>query len=227
MAVTPIVQDDGGEDDDMAEHAAWAAKLASLGRDPPAPWKSQCAQIKMDERDTISDSGVEIWNLLEQRGIDNVILMGVHTNMCVLGRPFGLRQLAKNGKIIVLMRDMTDTMYNPDRWPNVSHFRGTDLIIEHVEKYVCRSITSNQVLGGKPFRFGGDVRPLAVLAISEDEYKTEQTLPAFVRDVVQDRLGVDVKTLLGDPNPPQNIARLRSLWIERTSWSSPQAVKAT
>ena len=63
--------------------------------------------------DAISDSGVEIWNLLEQRGIDNVILLGVHANMCVLGRPFGLRQMAKNGKNAVLMRDMTDTMYNP------------------------------------------------------------------------------------------------------------------
>jgi len=27
-----------------------------------------------------------------------VVLLGVHTNMCVLGRPFGLRQLAKKKK---------------------------------------------------------------------------------------------------------------------------------
>ena len=51
------------------------------------------------------------------RGINNVILLGVHTNMCVLGRPFGLRQMAKNGKNVVLMRDMTDTMYNPTAGP--------------------------------------------------------------------------------------------------------------
>ncbi len=204
----PIDQNDGGEDDEKEEHAAWVARLAGLGRDPWAPWKSQCDILKMDERDAVSDSVVEIWNLLEQHGIDNVILMGVHANMCVLGRPFGLRQLAKNGKNVVLMRDMTDTMYNPARWPHVSHFRGTDLIVEHVEKYVCPTITSDQVLGGKPFRFQGDVRPLVVLAISEDEYKTEQTLPAFVRDVVQDRLGVDAKILLGDPRPPHNIAGL-------------------
>jgi hypothetical protein len=60
---------------------------------------------------------------LESRRIDNVILMGVHLNMCVSGRPFGLRQMAKNGKHVVLMRDMTDTMYNPARWPFVSHAR--------------------------------------------------------------------------------------------------------
>jgi type 1 glutamine amidotransferase/nicotinamidase-related amidase len=204
----PIDQSDGGEDDGTEEHAAWAAKLTALGRNPKAPWKSQYDVLKMDERDAVSDSGVEIWNMLEERGIKNVILMGVHTNMCVLGRPFGLRQMAKNGKNVVLMRDMTDTMYNPARWPNVGHFRGTDLIVEHVEKFVCPSITSDQVLGGKPFRFKDDVRPVVVLAISEDEYKTGETLPAFVRDVVQDRLGVDTKVLLGDPKDPNVIPGL-------------------
>ena len=131
-------------------------KLTALGRNPKAPWKSQYDVLKMDERDAVSDSGVEIWNLLEERGIDNVILVGVHTNMCVLGRPFGLRQMAKNGKNVVLMRDMTDTMYNPKRRPFVSHFRGTELIVEHIEKVVCPTVTSDQLLGGEPFRFKGD-----------------------------------------------------------------------
>jgi nicotinamidase-related amidase len=153
----PIDQTDGGEDDDLKEHADWHAKLAAMGRNPKAPWKSQHAGLKIDgERDIISDSGVEIWNVLEDRGIKNVILLGVHTNMCVLGRPFGLRQMAKNGKHVVLMRDMTDTMYNPEREPKVTHFQGTQLIIEHIEKYVCPTITSDQLLGGKPFRFKGD-----------------------------------------------------------------------
>jgi nicotinamidase-related amidase/type 1 glutamine amidotransferase len=204
----PIDQADGGEDDEPQEHAAWAAKLAALGRDPRAPWKRECDLIHLDERDAVSDSGVEIWNLLEQRGIDNVILMGVHANMCVLGRPFGLRQLAKNGKTVVLMRDMTDTMYNPARWPHVRHFRGTDLIVEHVETYVCPTVTSDQILDSRPFRFKDDTRPLAVLAISEDEYKTERTLPEFVRDMVQDRLGVDVRILLGDAKPPHDLPGL-------------------
>jgi nicotinamidase-related amidase len=153
----PIDQSDGGEDDEPAEHAAWAAKLQAQGRNPRAPWKSQIDLLKMDERDAVSDSGVEIWNLLEARGIGHVILTGVHTNMCVLGRPFGLRQMAKNGKNVVLLRDLTDTMYNPARWPHVSHFRGTELIVEHIEKFVCPTITSDQILGGKPFRFRGDL----------------------------------------------------------------------
>ncbi|HSG72338.1 MAG TPA: SMP-30/gluconolactonase/LRE family protein, partial [Planctomycetaceae bacterium] len=108
------------------------------------------------ERDFISDRGDEVWNVLESRGIRNVILTGVHVNMCVLGRPFGLRQMARNGKNVVLMRDMTDTMYNPKSWPYVSHFEGTFRIIAHIERFVCPTITSDQIIGGKPFRFRGD-----------------------------------------------------------------------
>jgi nicotinamidase-related amidase len=152
----PIDQTDGGEDDDPVEHAAWAAELKAKGLNPRAPWTRQIDVLKIHDQDAISDSGVEVWNLLEQRGISKVILMGVHVNMCVAGRPFGLRQMAKNGKHVVLMRDLTDSMYNPARWPFVDHFRGTALFIEHLEKYVCPTITSDQIMGGKPFRFSGD-----------------------------------------------------------------------
>lgn len=154
LAVYPLDQSDGGEDDDPAEHAKWAAELTAKGLNPRAPWTKQIDTLRIDqEKDAISDSGVEIWNLLEARRIDNVILMGVHTNMCVAGRPFGLRQMARNGRHVVLMRDMTDTMYNPARWPFVSHTRGTELFIQHVERLICPTITSDQFIGGKPFTF--------------------------------------------------------------------------
>jgi nicotinamidase-related amidase/type 1 glutamine amidotransferase len=196
-------------DDDPTEHAEWVAHLTALGRNPRAPWKRQIDVLQMDERDAVSDSGVEIWNLLEQRGLDHVILMGVHTNMCVLGRPFGLRQMAKNGKQVVLMRDLTDSLYNPASWPYVSHFRGTDLIVEHIEKYVCPTVTSDQILGGQPFRFRADVRPVVVLlAVAENEYRTAQTLPVFARDVLQDRLGLDTVVLRADPKVPHMLPGL-------------------
>ena len=188
----PIDQTDGGEDDDPEEHAAWAQKLSDMGRDPRAPWKSQTDLLEIDaERDYISDNGEEIWSILETRGIGHVILVGVHTNMCVLGRPFGLRQMAKNGKHVVLMRDMTDTMYNPQKAPFVSHFSGTDLIVEHIEKFVCPTITSDQVLGGEPFRFQNDKRPRLAFVVAEDEYETEKTLPRFAREQLGKHFSVE------------------------------------
>ncbi|MGH7227275.1 MAG: nicotinamidase, partial [Gemmataceae bacterium] len=74
----PIDQKDGGEDDDLAEHRAWAEKLQKMGRNPRAPWKSQYDVLKIADNDIISDNGEEIWSVLEERGIDNVILLGVH-----------------------------------------------------------------------------------------------------------------------------------------------------
>lgn len=178
----PIDQTDGGEDDDPQEHQQWAEKLAAMGRDPRAPWKSQTDLLTIADEDYISDNGEEVWSILAHRGRDNVLLVGVHTNMCVLGRPFGLRQLAKNGKHVALVRDMTDTMYNPARAPYVSHFTGTDLIVEHIEKWVCPTVTSDQILGGEPFRFQHDRRPRLAVLMGDDEYKTEETLPKFARE---------------------------------------------
>ncbi len=151
----PIDQSDGGEDDDAVEHQKWADELKAKGLNPRAPWTRQIDVLKIHDEDAVSDSGVEIWNLLEQRGIQNVILLGVHVNMCVSGRPFGLRQMARNGKHVVLMRDLTDSMYNPAMPPKVDHFQGTALFIEHVEKYICPTITSDQILGGRTFAFSG------------------------------------------------------------------------
>ena len=97
-------------------------------------WTRQIDLIEIDaERDAITDNGQEAYNLLAQHGIDNVILMGVHLNMCVLGRPVGIRQMVTVGKNVGLMRDMTDTMYNPKKRPFVSHFAGTDLVVQHVD----------------------------------------------------------------------------------------------
>jgi nicotinamidase-related amidase len=116
-------------------------------------WTRQIATIEIAESDAITDNGQETWNLLTARGIDNVILCGVHLNMCVLGRPFGIRQLVHLGKHVALMRDLTDTMYNPEKAPRVSHFAGTDLVVEHVEKYWCPSFTSAEITGKPAFRF--------------------------------------------------------------------------
>ena len=113
--------------------------------DPPRKnyraWSRQHPAIEIAEQDAITDSG-EAFYLMKQRGIQNVIVMGVHTNMCVLGRPFSIRQMVRQGQNVVLMRDMTDTMYNPAMAPFVSHFTGNDLIVEHIEQYWCPTITS-------------------------------------------------------------------------------------
>ncbi len=143
-AALPIDDSDGGCDDDPR-----------CKEGPPYPWKRQIATIEVADEDAVTDSD-EAYNLLQERGIENVIVMGVHANMCVLGRPFSIRQMVGVGKNVVLMRDMTDTMYNSRRRPFVNHFRGTDLIVDHIERYWCPSIASVEFVGGEEFRFAKD-----------------------------------------------------------------------
>jgi len=130
--------------------------------DTPCPmglvWTREIAALQIKPTDGVSDQGDEVYNLMRHNGVENVIVMGVHTNMCVLNRPYTIKALVNKGMNVALMRDLTDTMYNPRRPPKVDHFAGTDLVIEFIEKYWCPSLTSDQVLGGAPFRFAADKR---------------------------------------------------------------------
>ena len=141
----PIDDSDGGCDD-----------IPRCKGGPPYPWKRQIATIEIGPDDAISDNGQEVYNLMQQRGIENVLVMGVHANMCVLGRSFAIRQLVSLHKNVLLVRDLTDTMYCSKMRPFVNHFRGTDLVVEHIEKYWCPSTTSSSITGRPEFHFKED-----------------------------------------------------------------------
>ena len=103
--------------------------------------------LEIAPEDGISDNGEEIYSYFRQKGIRNVVLMGVHTNMCVLGRPFGIRQQVRLGMNVALARDLTDAMYDPRQRPYVPHDRGTELVVEHIELYWCPSILGEELAG--------------------------------------------------------------------------------
>jgi len=109
-------------------------------------WSRETHLLTIAPGDVISDSGTEIYNVLKQRGIDAVFYMGVHANMCILNRTFGIRQLSRWGIRCVLVRDLTDAMYEPSSRPFVSHAAGTELVIEYIEQHWAPTVTSTQVL---------------------------------------------------------------------------------
>jgi nicotinamidase-related amidase len=113
------------------------------GDKPHKAWSRETEALTIAPGDVISDQGQEIYNVLQQHHIDTVLFMGVHANMCILNRSFGVRQLSKWGLRCVLVRDLTDAMYNPASRPFVSHAAGTELVIEHIEKYWAPTTTSS------------------------------------------------------------------------------------
>jgi len=170
-------------------------------------WTRQIETIRIEPGDAVADDAL-VYYLLQQRGIENLILLGVHVNMCVLGRPFGIRQMVAQGKNVVLVRDLTDSMYNPERRPQVSHFRGTELVVEHIERHWCPTITSSDLLPGPPQRFAEDRRPRVVMVSYEPEYGSLQTLSRFARQLA-DRCGYSCTVLPGEE--PDGVRGLEAL----------------
>jgi nicotinamidase-related amidase len=109
-------------------------------------WTRQHPAIRIGPADLISDNGVEVLSAFRLRGIKNLLVMGVHTNMCVLNRSFAIRQMTKWGMRCVLIRDLTDAMYDPQDRPYVSHEQGTELVIEHIEKFWVPTTLSGDLL---------------------------------------------------------------------------------
>jgi hypothetical protein len=133
----PIDDSDGGCDD--------ATPVKSF-----KAWKRQHEAIKIDEdKDFITDRGTDLWNVLKDRKLTTVLVLGVHTNMCVLNRTFAIKQLRKWDVECYLVRDLTDAMYNPKMRPFVTHDAGTNLVIEHIERFWCPSLESQQFLNAR------------------------------------------------------------------------------
>lgn len=128
----PVDASDGGCDD--------AAPVK-----PFRAWTRQHPAIPIAEQDLISDKGTEVYSALRERGIKHLIVMGVHTNMCVLHRSFAIKQMTRWGINCILVRDLTDAMYNPKKPPFVSHDEGTELVIQYIEKYWCPSVQSSDL----------------------------------------------------------------------------------
>lgn len=131
----PVDDTDGGCDDEKPAKQFKA-------------WSRQHAAITIDaDKDYITDKGSEVYSLMAEKGLTTLIVMGVHTNMCVLNRTFAIKQMVKWGKDVYLVRDLTDAMYNPKMKPMVTHQRGTEMIIEFIEQHWCPTFESKQLMG--------------------------------------------------------------------------------
>lgn len=144
------------------KNAKWPVDQSNEGcNDTPrceqgSPWKHQISTLEIKEKDVISDSGSELQGVFKEKGVKRVVLMGVHTNMCVVRRSFGMRNMINNGKEVFLMRDMTDLMYDARAFPFVNHFEGLNLMVEYIEKYIAPTIVSTDLTGEPAFRFNDD-----------------------------------------------------------------------
>ena len=97
-------------------------------------------------KDGICENLEPVWNMMQARGIRHVMLAGCATNMCVIGKPLGVRNMVVHGVDVVLLRDMTRPMYSPASPPYVNMPEATRMMTDYIEKFWCPTITSDQIL---------------------------------------------------------------------------------
>ena len=100
--------------------------------------------IKIKKNDLISAKGNEVINILMNKKINLVLYVGVHSNVCVVSRSFGMRNLKKEGFQVVLIRDLTDS-YTKKATNFLSQKERNEVVISHIETYIGPTIHSNQL----------------------------------------------------------------------------------
>jgi hypothetical protein len=103
--------------------------------------------IEIDyEKDVISGHNKEILNYLKFHNIDLLLVCGTHTNMCVLDRTYGVKNLIRFGLKTVIIRDLVDVVHNPKMAPFTERNETNDIMAEWIEQNICPTIHSEDIL---------------------------------------------------------------------------------
>ncbi len=137
----------------------------TINNEPQPP---QIPELIIKDNDIITDDFIEMIGgrdkfsgriyedcLFKERGIKNVIVTGCHTDICIIGRPFGARALIMAGYNVALCRDLTNCTLNCNMFEKNgrSHIEMLDKICNYIETWICPTITSTEITGSPPFQF--------------------------------------------------------------------------
>ena len=103
-------------------------------------WDGMHPDLHIGENDWMPDTQAEVYAICQQRKLTHLIYIGFHTQVCLLGKPMGLRAMKSAGLQCVLARDMTDAHpgYDPSR--DFTPDLNTEQVVEHFEKHLAPTI---------------------------------------------------------------------------------------
>jgi nicotinamidase-related amidase/type 1 glutamine amidotransferase len=154
-------------------------------------WSRQHPDLKITEGDLIGDCNneSELLNLCQEHGIDTLIYMGVASNMCVLHRQFGMLNMRRRGLNVIFVSDLVQAItangLDPARKTpdlNFTPAKGSAIVQRYLEQHIAPSFESRQLIAAAGMEpFAEDKRPHIVFVMAEEEYKSNETLPAFAK----------------------------------------------
>ena len=109
-------------------------------------WDGMHPDLRIAETDLMPNTLEDVWTICKDRRITHLIYMGVHTQVCLLGKPMGLRNLKSAGMRCILARDITDAHpgYNPTT--GFTPDGHTAEVVAHFERYLAPTINMAEEL---------------------------------------------------------------------------------
>jgi len=109
-------------------------------------WDGMHPDLVVGENDLMPNDPEMLYAILRKRGITHLIFMGVHTQVCLLGKSIGMRNMLEAGFQCYLCRDLTDAhgMYDPVKGITPDAF--TAGVVAHFERYLAPSINMAETL---------------------------------------------------------------------------------
>ena len=103
-------------------------------------WDGMHPALRIGDADLMPDTQAEVYTICQQGGLTHLIYVGFHTQVCLLGKPMGLKAMKSAGLRCVLARDMTDAHPGYDPARNFTPDLNTEQVVEHFEKHLAPTI---------------------------------------------------------------------------------------
>jgi type 1 glutamine amidotransferase len=109
-------------------------------------WDAMHPGLSIHASDLMPNSRESLYSICKDKNIDTLIYMGVHTQVCLLGKSVGLRNMKSLGFNCVLARDLTDSHPDYDPARGIDPDDLTKRTVDHFEKYLCATVNMKDEL---------------------------------------------------------------------------------
>ncbi len=103
-------------------------------------WDGMHPSLRIGPSDLMPDTQAEVYAICRQRGLTHLVYVGFHTQVCLLGKPMGLKAMKAAGMKCVLARDMTDAHPGYDPARGFTPDLNTEQVVAHFEKHLAPTI---------------------------------------------------------------------------------------
>ena len=143
-------------------------------------WDGMHPDLRIAADDLMPDTLEEVYSICRERGLTHLIYFGVHTQVCLLGKPMGLRNLKAAGLKCILARDLTDAHpgYNPAK--GLTPDKHTAEVVEHFERYLAPTVDMTEAVK----KLGKWNAEKAIDPVRMTPWGTQMRPHLFAKDVV-------------------------------------------